>query len=91
VDIRRPEPSIQKLGGTRINGNCPVSKEAEVRQLPRERPLEFKLLKDPEGIQRHESHRRCDRRYRSDTAEAATLDLRGDTTRISTPEGADLG
>jgi SecD/SecF fusion protein len=44
------EPSIQKLGGTRINVELPgVSKEAEVRQLLQGTALlEFKLLKDPD-------------------------------------------
>lgn len=44
------EPSIQKLGGTRIIVELPgVSKEAEVRQLLQGTALlEFKLLKDPE-------------------------------------------
>jgi len=50
------EPSIQKLGGTRINVELPgVSKEAEVRQLLQGTALlEFKLLKDPRRrIPRH--------------------------------------
>lgn len=44
------EPSIQKLGGTRIIVELPgVSKESEVRQLLQGTALlEFKLLKDPE-------------------------------------------
>jgi preprotein translocase subunit SecD len=44
------EPSIQKLGGSRIIVELPgVSKEAEVRQLLQGTALlEFKLLKDPE-------------------------------------------
>jgi SecD/SecF fusion protein len=43
------EPSIQKLGGTRINVELPgVSKEAEVRQLLQGTALlEFKLVKNP--------------------------------------------
>jgi len=44
------EPSIQKLGGTRVIVELPgVSKETEVRQLLQGTALlEFKLLKDPE-------------------------------------------
>ena len=44
------EPSIQKLGGSRIIVELPgVTKEAEVRQLLQGTALlEFKLLKDPE-------------------------------------------
>ncbi len=44
------EPSIQKLGGTRVIVELPgVSREAEVRQLLQGTALlEFKLLKDPE-------------------------------------------
>jgi preprotein translocase subunit SecD len=44
------EPSIQKLGGTRIIVELPgVTKEAEVRQLLQGTALlEFKLLKEPE-------------------------------------------
>ncbi len=48
------EPSIQKLGGTRIIVELPgVSKEEEVRQLLQGTALlEFKLLKEPEVVYR---------------------------------------
>jgi len=48
------EPSIQKLGGTRIIVELPgVSKEDEVRQLLQGTALlEFKLLKEPEVVYR---------------------------------------
>jgi SecD/SecF fusion protein len=87
------EPSIQKLGGSRINVELPgVSKEAEVRQLLQGTALlEFKLLKDPEIAYRvMESMDRtlsasaaADSSDTSAVAQAAP----GDSTKITTPEG----
>lgn len=80
------EPSIQKLGGTRINVELPgVSKEGEVRQLLQGTALlEFKLLKDPEIAYRvMEAVDKAVAEATVDTTAAVT----GDTTTVSTPEG----
>ena len=84
------EPSIQKLGGTRINVELPgVSKEAEVRQLLRGTALlEFKLLKDPEVAYRvMEAIDRAVASLTTDTTDTTAVALGGDTTKITTPEG----
>jgi SecD/SecF fusion protein len=87
------EPSIQKLGGTRINVELPgVSKETEVRQLLQGTALlEFKLLKDQDvGYRVMEAVDKTlaagsvtDSTDTTLVASAATKD----TTKISTPEG----
>ncbi|MGA9116519.1 MAG: protein translocase subunit SecD [Bacteroidota bacterium] len=83
------EPSIQKLGGSRIIVELPgVTNEAEVRQLLQGTALlEFKLLKEPE--QTYRVMDAIDKMLAgtagtdtSDTARAAA-----DTGRIATPEG----
>jgi len=87
------EPSIQKLGGSRINVELPgVSKEAEVRQLLQGTALlEFKLLKDPEIAYRvmqsvDGTLAASAAADSSDTSAAATA-APGDSTKIATPEG----
>ncbi len=87
------EPSIQKLGGTRIIVELPgVSKEAEVRQLLQGTALlEFKLLKEPEVSYR--IMEAIDKALAASsavdstdtTALAATAP--DDTTKIATPDG----
>ncbi len=87
------EPSIQKLGGTRINVELPgVSKETEVRQLLQGTALlEFKLLKDPDiGYRVMEAIDKtlaagsaADTTDTTLVAAAATKD----TSKITTPEG----
>ncbi len=87
------EPSIQKLGGTRIIVELPgVSKEAEVRQLLQGTALlEFKLLKEPEVSYR--IMEAIDKALAASsavdstdtTALAATAP--DDTTKITTPDG----
>jgi preprotein translocase subunit SecD len=87
------EPSIQKLGGSRINVELPgVSKEAEVRQLLQGTALlEFKLLKDPEIA--YSVMKSVDNTIAagaasdsSDTSAVAKA-APGDTTKITTPDG----
>ncbi len=76
------EPSIQKLGGTRIIVELPgVSNESEVRELVGKTALlEFKLLKEPEQVER--VVREIDRVLagKTDTTEALE-----DTTLAQTP------
>lgn len=83
------EPSIQKLGGTRINVELPgVSKETEVRQLLQGTALlEFKLLKDPEVAYRVMTA--LDAAIAAATTDTTdtTVVASDDTTTISTPEG----
>ena len=87
------EPSIQKLGGTRIIVELPgVSKEAEVRQLLQGTALlEFKLLKEPEVSYR--IMEAIDKALAAssvvDSTDGTTLSAAAplDTTKISTPEG----
>jgi SecD/SecF fusion protein len=87
------EPSIQKLGGTRINVELPgVSKEGEVRQLLQGTALlEFKLLKDPEVaysvMKAVDAALAAGTVDTTDTTATADLDSSGDTTKISTPDG----
>lgn len=87
------EPSIQKLGGTRINVELPgVSREGEVRQLLQGTALlEFKLLKDPEVaysvMKAIDAALAAGTVDTTDTTAAAALDLSADTTKISTPDG----
>ena len=82
------EPSIQKLGGTRIIVELPgVTKESEVRQLLQGTALlEFKLLKDPElSFKILET---IDKALASAGGVADSADIaKKDTTKISTPEG----
>jgi len=84
------EPSIQKLGGTRINVELPgVTKEAEVRQLLQGTALlEFKLLKDPEVA--YSVMKSIDNLLSAsavDSTDTSAIKLAGDTTKISTPDG----
>ena len=82
------EPSIQKLGGTRIIVELPgVTKESEVRQLLQGTALlEFKLLKDPEVYYRVLES--IDKALASTGGVTDSTDTtRKDTTKISTPEG----
>ncbi len=82
------EPSIQKLGGTRIIVELPgVTKEAEVRQLLQGTALlEFKLLKDPEVSYR--IFEAIDKALASAGGVADSADTtKQDTTKILTPEG----
>jgi preprotein translocase subunit SecD len=82
------EPSIQKLGGTRIIVELPgVTKESEVRQLLQGTALlEFKLLKDPElSFKILET---IDKALASAGGFADSTDAaKNDSTKISTPEG----
>jgi preprotein translocase subunit SecD len=82
------EPSIQKLGGTRIIVELPgVTKESEVRQLLQGTALlEFKLLKDPEVS--YNVLESIDKALASAGGVADSSDTtKKDTTKISTPEG----
>ncbi len=82
------EPSIQKLGGTRIIVELPgVSRESEVRQLLQGTALlEFKLLRDPEMSYRVlETIDKALAAAGGVTDSTETTDK--DTTKISTPEG----
>ena len=87
------EPSIQKLGGTRINVELPgVSKEAEVRQLLQGTALlEFKMLKDPDVG--YAVMKAIDNTLAAtgavDTTDTTLVALASttDTTKITTPEG----
>ncbi|HXX65269.1 MAG TPA: protein translocase subunit SecD, partial [Bacteroidota bacterium] len=93
------EPSIQKLGGSRIIVELPgVTKEAEVRSLLQGTALlEFKLLKEPDVTYRIAES--IDKLLASSLPTDSTLALgvdstlqadstgRPDTTKISTPEG----
>ena len=85
------EPSIQKLGGTRIIVELPgVSKEAEVRQLLQGTALlEFKLLKDEELT--YKVMESVDNALAAaggiDTTDTAATFASTDTTTIATPEG----
>jgi SecD/SecF fusion protein len=87
------EPSIQKLGGTRIIVELPgVSKEAEVRQLLQGTALlEFKLLKDPEVSYRvmETIDKILAATVVTDTADTTLQSSAtpSDTSAISTPEG----
>jgi SecD/SecF fusion protein len=87
------EPSIQKLGTTRVIVELPgVTKEAEVRQLLQGTALlEFKLLKDPELT--YKVMQSIDKLLASsgvadssDTSRVAATKTT-DTTKIATPEG----
>jgi SecD/SecF fusion protein len=83
------EPSIQKLGGTRINVELPgVSKEAEVRQLLQGTALlEFKLLKEPDVAYRIMDA--IDKALAAAGADSTdtTKIAAADTSTITTPEG----
>jgi preprotein translocase subunit SecD len=85
------EPSIQKLGGTRIIVELPgVSKEAEVRQLLQGTALlEFKLLKDEELT--YKVMESVDNALAAaggiDTTDTTATVAGADTTTIDTPEG----
>ena len=87
------EPSIQKLGGTRINVELPgVSKETEVRQLLQGTALlEFKLLKDPDvgyAVMKAIDNTLAagSAADTTDTSLVAAASIK-DTTKIATPEG----
>lgn len=83
------EPSIQKLGGTRIIVELPgVTKESEVRQLLQGTALlEFKLLKDPEVtfnvLESIDRALAAAGGFKDSSDEAK----KKDTTKIATPEG----
>ena len=84
------EPSIQKLGGTRIIVELPgVTKESEVRQLLQGTALlEFKLLKDPQVS--YTVLEAIDKALASAGGVADSVDTtktKNDTTKITTPEG----
>lgn len=83
------EPSIQKLGGTRVVVELPgVTKEGEVRQLLQGTALlEFKLLKEPDVAYRvmESIDRLLAASTTTDTTD--TTAFAGDTAKISTPEG----
>lgn len=94
------EPSIQKLGGTRIIVELPgVSREAEVRQLLQGTALlEFKLLKEPdvtyrvmEAIDKTLAAGSPDSTDTTAVAATGATDssklAQGDTGKIATPEG----
>jgi preprotein translocase subunit SecD len=90
------EPSIQKLGGSRVNVELPgVSKEQEVRQLLQGTALlEFKLLRDPEIAYRIMDGIDKVLAGTADTTETTTAAAGGDTTAtsgdtstVTTPEG----
>ncbi len=87
------EPSIQKLGGTRINVELPgVSKETEVRQLLQGTALlEFKLLKDPDVAYRimESIDKTLASSGAADTTDTTLAAKAGftDTSKITTPEG----
>jgi len=83
------EPSIQKLGGTRIIVELPgVSNESEVRQLLQGTALlEFKLLRDPEIT--YKVMESIDKALAASTSTntSDTSSVSSDTSAISTPEG----
>jgi preprotein translocase subunit SecD len=90
------EPSIQKLGGSRVNVELPgVSKEHEVRQLLQGTALlEFKLLRDPEiayrimdGIDKVLAGTVDTSDTTAGTAPGDTTAMAADTTTVTTPEG----
>ena len=83
------EPSIQKLGSTRVIVELPgVSKEAEVRQLLQGTALlEFKLLKDPDVTYRvmESIDHLLAGSAATDSTDTTTAST--DTSKIATPEG----
>ena len=84
------EPSIQKLGGTRIIVELPgVSKEAEVRQLLQGTALlEFKLLKDADvtyKVMEAIDKVLAENRVKTDSTKSDSVVA--DTSKIKTPEG----
>lgn len=87
------EPSIQKLGSTRVIVELPgVTKEAEVRQLLQGTALlEFKLLKDPEltykVMESIDKHLAAGGSVDSSDTAAVASTKATDTTKIATPEG----
>ena len=89
------EPSIQKLGGTRIIVELPgVTREAEVRSLLQGTALlEFKLLKEPDLTYRvMQTIDKALAAAAPDTTDttavaAATDTTSADTSKIATPEG----
>lgn len=82
------EPTIQKLGGTRIIVELPgVTNEAEVRQLLQGTALlEFKLLKEPELTYKVMESIDKALAASSDTTSTDTT-AASDSTKIKTPEG----
>jgi preprotein translocase subunit SecD len=84
------EPSIQKLGSTRINVELPgVSKEQEVRQLLQGTALlEFKLLKEPDIAYRiMEAVDKAVAAAKVDSTDTTATAAFTDTSKITTPEG----
>lgn len=81
------EPSIQKLGGTRIIVELPgVTNEREVRELLRGTALlEFKLLKDADVSYRVMDA--IDKALAKSAAGDTVVAAANDTTKIPTPEG----
>ncbi len=81
------EPSIQKLGGSRIIVELPgVTNEAEVRQLLQGTALlEFKLLKDPELT--YKVMESVDKAMAAAGPTDSTTATPADTSKITTPEG----
>lgn len=84
------EPSIQKLGGSRIIVELPgVTNESEVRQLLQGTALlEFKLLKDPEVVYKvmEAIDKAMARISAKDSATFAAMEAERDTTKEQTPE-----
>jgi preprotein translocase subunit SecD len=83
------EPSIQKLGGTRVIVELPgVSKESEVRQLLQGTALlEFKMLRDPELSYNVLSTIDAALAKAGGVTDSASEAMKNDTTKIATPEG----
>ncbi|HUI64272.1 MAG TPA: protein translocase subunit SecD [Bacteroidota bacterium] len=85
------EPSIQKLGGTRIIVELPgVTNESEVRQLLQGTALlEFKLLRDPDVTYRVVTA--IDKAVAAagviDSTDTSAAAQQADTSKIATPEG----
>lgn len=81
------EPSIQKLGGTRIIVELPgVTNESEVRQLLQGTALlEFKLLKDPEMT--YKVMESIDKALAGTSSPDTSTTASSDSTKIQTPEG----
>jgi SecD/SecF fusion protein len=81
------EPSIQKLGGTRVIVELPgVSKESEVRQLLQGTALlEFKMLRDPELT--YNVMETIDKALAKAGGVDDSTQKKNDTTKIATPEG----
>jgi SecD/SecF fusion protein len=85
------EPSIQKLGGTRIIVELPgVTRESEVRSLLQGTALlEFKLLKEPEVTYRvmEAIEKQLIATGTVDSTDTSITAASRDTSKITTPEG----